>query len=152
MQKTYYKKPNFTLHKASCLDVLNKMEENSVDMIFADPPYFLSSGSFTCHNGKMVSVKKGDWDLCNGTRKNFEFHLNWIKACKRVLKPNGTIWISGFARSRLGIGRGCEPGSSCMTWPKMLPPIWTSCSRSGPVMSTSIVRPEPMPRPKRLLW
>ena len=99
MKKTYYEKSNFTLYKASCLDVLNEMEENSVDMIFADPPYFLSSGSFTCHNGKMVSVKKGDWDLCNGTKKNFEFHLNWIKACKRVLKPNGTIWISGTYHS-----------------------------------------------------
>jgi site-specific DNA-methyltransferase (adenine-specific) len=44
-------------------------------MIFADPPYFLSSGSFTCQNGKMVSVKKGDWDLSSGIKKNFEFHL-----------------------------------------------------------------------------
>jgi len=99
MQKPYYKKQNFTLYKASCLNILNELEENSVDMIFADPPYFLSSGSFTCHNGKMVSVKKGDWDLCNGTKKNFEFHLNWIKACKRVLKPNGSIWISGTYHS-----------------------------------------------------
>jgi site-specific DNA-methyltransferase (adenine-specific) len=57
------------------LDILNEFPENSVDMIFADPPYFLSSGSFTCQNGKMVSVKKGDWDLSNGIKKNFEFHL-----------------------------------------------------------------------------
>jgi site-specific DNA-methyltransferase (adenine-specific) len=68
-------------------------------MIFADPPYFLSSGTFSCQNGKMVSVKKGDWDLSNGTKKNFEFHLEWIKACHRVLKPGGTIWISGTYHS-----------------------------------------------------
>jgi len=64
-------------------------------MIFADPPYFLSSGSFTCQNKKNGKRKKGDWDLGNGTQKNFEFHLEWIKACRRVLKPQGTIWISG---------------------------------------------------------
>lgn len=55
--KPYYKKKNFTLYKEDCLKILEQMPENSVDMIFADPPYFLSSGSFTCQNGKMVSVK-----------------------------------------------------------------------------------------------
>jgi len=99
MQKPYYEKHNFTLYQADSLDLLAQIPENSVDMIFADPPYFLSSGSFTCQNGKMVSVKKGDWDLTNGTKKNFEFHLAWIEACKRILKPNGTIWISGTYHS-----------------------------------------------------
>ena len=99
MKKPYYQKQNITLYQADCLDILNNMEENSVDMIFADPPYFLSSGSFTCQNGKMTSVKKGDWDLCNGIKKNFEFHLAWIEACRRVLKPSGTIWISGTYHS-----------------------------------------------------
>jgi site-specific DNA-methyltransferase (adenine-specific) len=75
MIKPYYEKPKFKLYQANCLDILNEFPENSVDMIFADPPYFLSSGSFTCQNGKMVSVKKGDWDLSNGIKKNFEFHL-----------------------------------------------------------------------------
>ena len=99
MMKPYYEKPEFTLYKANCLDVLSELPEESVDMIFADPPYFLSSGSFTCQNGKMTSVKKGDWDMCNGAKKNFEFHLKWIGACKRVLKPGGTLWISGTYHS-----------------------------------------------------
>jgi site-specific DNA-methyltransferase (adenine-specific) len=98
-QKPYYEKPRFKLFQDDCLNVLSSLPENSVDMIFADPPYFLSSGSFTCQNGKMVSVKKGDWDLTNGLKKNFEFHLSWIKACRRVLKPSGTIWISGTYHS-----------------------------------------------------
>ena len=55
MQKPYYEKPGFKLYQADCLDLLNSLPENSVDMIFADPPYFLSSGSFTCQNGKMVA-------------------------------------------------------------------------------------------------
>jgi len=99
MLEPYYEKPRFKLYQANCLNILAELPENSVDMIFADPPYFLSSGSFTCQNGKMVSVKKGDWDLSNGTQKNFEFHVEWIKACRRILKPNGTIWISGTYHS-----------------------------------------------------
>ena len=99
MIKPYYQKQKFKLYNSDCLKVLAEMKENSVDMIFADPPYFLSSGSFTCQNGKRVSVKKANWDLSNGLKKNFEFHLEWIKACKRVLKPNGTIWISGTYHS-----------------------------------------------------
>ena len=103
-----YQKDNFTLYNADCLDVLASMPENSIDMIFADPPYFLSSGSFTCQNGKMVSVKKGDWDLSNGTKQNFDFHIEWIKACRRVLKPNGTIWISGTYHSIYQCGFALE--------------------------------------------
>ncbi|MDD3054148.1 MAG: site-specific DNA-methyltransferase, partial [Endomicrobiaceae bacterium] len=97
--KKYYDKKNFSLYQGDCLDVLKRIKDNSIDMIFADPPYFLSSGTFTCQSGKKVSVKKGDWDLSNGLKKNFEFQLEWIKECKRVLKPNGTIWISGTYHS-----------------------------------------------------
>ena len=68
MQKPYYQKQKFKLYNSDCLKVLAGMKENSVDMIFADPPYFLSSGSFTCQNGKRVSVKKADWDLSNGLK------------------------------------------------------------------------------------
>lgn len=95
----YFDRPNFKLYLSDCLDALAAMPEESVDMVFADPPYFLSSGSFTCHAGRMVSVKKGDWDLSNGTEENFNFHMAWIAACRRVLKPNGTIWISGTYHS-----------------------------------------------------
>jgi len=95
----YYKKPGFKLYHADCLNILGDLKENSIDMIFADPPYFLSNGTFTCQNGKMVSVKKGDWDLGNGHQENFKFHFNWIKASKKILKPNGTIWVSGTYHS-----------------------------------------------------
>ncbi|MCX6796224.1 MAG: site-specific DNA-methyltransferase [Candidatus Falkowbacteria bacterium] len=98
-EKPYFQNGNFVLYKEDCLKVLAELPENSVDMIFADPPYFLSSGTFTCQNGQMVSVKKGDWDLTNGLKKDLEFHLAWIKACHRALKPGGTIWISGTYHS-----------------------------------------------------
>jgi len=98
-EKPYFTKDSFVLYKSDCLKILEQIPENSVDMIFADPPYFLSSGTFSCQNGKMVSVKKGEWDLSNGLKKDFEFHIEWIKACHRILKLGGTIWISGTYHS-----------------------------------------------------
>lgn len=106
--KPYYTKDNFTLYNSDCIEFLNKLPENSVDMIFADPPYHLSNGGFTVHAGKMVSVNKGQWDISNGLKKDFEFHLEWIKACKRVLKPSGTIWISGTYHSIYRCGFALE--------------------------------------------
>jgi len=99
VENVYYQKPGFTLYHANCLDILDKFPENSIDMVFADPPYLLSNGGFTVHAGKRVSVNKGYWDKSNGIEKDFEFHLKWIQAVKRVLKPHGTIWISGTYHS-----------------------------------------------------
>ena len=99
MIKPFFRVPGFTLYLADSLALLPKFAENSVDLIFADPPYFLSNGTFTCHAGRAVSVKKADWDIGEDFQKNFNFHLEWIRACKRVLKPNGTIWISGTYHS-----------------------------------------------------
>lgn len=99
MIKPYYEDENFILYQGDSIEIMPMIDANSIDMIFADPPYFLSSGSFTCQNGKMVSVKKGDWDLSNGTQKNFDFHISWIKECRHILKPTGTIWISGTYHS-----------------------------------------------------
>jgi len=97
--KPYYKKGGFVLYKGDAIEILKKMKPNSVDMIFADPPYNLSNGGFTVHAGRRVSVNKGDWDKSNGLKKDFGFHLEWIEACRRVLKPGGTIWISGTYHS-----------------------------------------------------
>lgn len=75
MFKPYFEKSDFTLYQGNCLEVLKEIPENSVDMIFADPPYNLSNGGFTVHAGKMVSVNKGDWDKSNGLKKDWLFHL-----------------------------------------------------------------------------
>jgi len=92
------------LLQGDCIEILNQARENSVDMIFADPPYFLSNGGITCQAGKMVSVNKGKWDKSKGVRGNHEFNLEWLKACQRVLKPNGTIWVSGTTHIIYSIG------------------------------------------------
>lgn len=98
-EKPYFCKGNFVLYHTDCLKILEQLSENSIDMIFADPPYNLSNGGFTVHAGRRVSVNKGEWDVSKGLKKDFEFHLSWIRACKKVLKPNGTIWISGTYHS-----------------------------------------------------
>ncbi len=97
--KPYYAKPGFILYHADCLNILAELPENSIDMVFADPPYLLSNGGFTVHAGRRVSVNKGEWDKSNGVEKDFEFHLKWIKAIRRVLKPHGTLWVSGTYHS-----------------------------------------------------
>lgn len=95
----YFSSKNFTLYKDNSLTLLKKFPENKFNMIFADPPYFLSNGTFSCQNGKMVDVKKGDWDMSNSLEETIKFHKTWLKECKRILKPNGTIWVSGTYHS-----------------------------------------------------
>ena len=92
------------LYNGDCLEILNNLPEKSVDMIFADPPYNLSNDGYTVHAGKRVSVNKGNWDKSSGPEKDFNFHFEWIEACKRVLKDDGTIWISGTYHSIYGCG------------------------------------------------
>ena len=95
----YYCSPGAVIFNNDCLEILSGMPENSIDMIFADPPYMLSNSGFTCQNGRMVSVNKGEWDKSKGIEEDIVFHDEWIKACRRVLKPEGTIWISGTYHS-----------------------------------------------------
>ena len=97
--KLFYSHNSFQLYHGDCLDMAEIIPENSIDMIFADPPYFLSGGTYTCHGGKAVSVKKAEWDMGDSMEERFAFHKQWIAECKRVLKPNGTIWISGTYHS-----------------------------------------------------
>lgn len=65
------------------------------DMIFADPPYFLSNGGISVQSGKIVCVDKGDWDKGMSPDDINAFNLKWLSLCRDKLKNNGTIWISG---------------------------------------------------------
>jgi len=100
----YFQAKNFTLYNCDCLEFLDALPPESIDMIFADPPYNLSNDGFTCHAGRMVSVNKGAWDKSQGVENDFEFHKTWIGACKDVLTKDGTIWISGTYHSVYACG------------------------------------------------
>jgi site-specific DNA-methyltransferase (adenine-specific) len=97
-------KHHIRLFQGDCLELLALIPESTVDLIFADPPYFLSNGGITCHAGRMVSVNKGAWDKSNGPDANHEFNRSWLAACQRVLKPNGSIWVSGTAHVIHSVG------------------------------------------------
>jgi len=95
MIKPYFEAKNFILYAGDVFEVMQQFDPESIDMIFADPPYFLSNDGITCQSGKMVSVNKGKWDKSLGFEEDIEFTDSWIKACKTVLKKDGSIWISG---------------------------------------------------------
>ncbi len=97
--QAYYSEKNVRLYKGDVVETLNALPNECIDLIFADPPYNLSNGGFTCHAGKRVSVNKGKWDKSKGIEEDFQFHYRWIEACRRVLKPNGSLWISGTYHS-----------------------------------------------------
>ena len=81
------------------LEIMKTLKPESFDLIFSDPPYNLSNDGFTCQNGKMVSVNKGEWDKSKGFENDLAFHELWISQCKKLLKPNGTLWVSGTYHS-----------------------------------------------------
>lgn len=108
MPESYYKQKKFSLYHGNCIDVLNTFPEDFADMIFADPPYNLSNGGFSVHAGRMVSVNKGDWDKSKGFEDDYNFHYNWLNAVKRVLKPGGTLWVSGTYHSIYQCGHALQ--------------------------------------------
>ena len=127
----YYEDDDFKLLHGDALLLLKKMKPQSIDMIFADPPYFLSGDGITCSAGKMVSVKKGEWDDKIGIKEKHNFNKKWIRACKRVLKDDGTIWISGTMHNIYSIGMALEEEGfkviNNITWKKLNPPPNISC-------------------------
>ena len=119
------------IFQGDCLEILAKMPDHSIEMIFADPPYFLSNGGVTCHAGRMVSVNKGEWDKSRGPDADHAFNRAWLSACQRVLSPNGTIWISGTSHVIHSVGFTLQQVGfkllNDITWVKPNPPPNLSC-------------------------
>jgi site-specific DNA-methyltransferase (adenine-specific) len=133
-------KHHLRIYQGDCLDLLSQIPESSVDLVFADPPYFLSNGGITCHAGKMVSVNKGAWDKLPGpdfgpVRARFdkvhEFNTAWLAAAQRVLKPNGSLWVSGTAHVIHSVGFALQQLGfkllNDISWVKPNPPPNLSC-------------------------
>ncbi len=94
----------WALVQGDSLAVLEKLPPSSVDVAFADPPYMLSNGGTTCHSGRRASVNKGGWDASRGVSEDHAFQARWLEAVRRVLKPSGTLWVSGTQHVIFSIG------------------------------------------------
>lgn len=95
---------DFALYQGDSIALMDQMEAGSFDLVFADPPYFLSNGGFTCKGGKRAPVGKGGWDRSRGVEDDHRFTKAWLQACQRVLKPSGTIWVSGTQHVIFSVG------------------------------------------------
>ena len=84
----------FELFQGDATECLKNMS-TQFDMIFADPPYFLSRGYSSKINGEWKSFEKGEWDRVTSFDNINEFNRRWLLACRNVLKDDGTIWVSG---------------------------------------------------------
>lgn len=121
---------HFTLLRGDCIEQLNSFDFE-FDMIFADPPYHLSNGGFSIQSGKVVSVNKGKWDKSKGFEEDYHFDKAWLEACRKKLKKNGTIWVSGTYHNIFSIARCLTELDfrilNCITWEKTSPPPNLSC-------------------------
>ena len=84
---------DFTLLHGDCLELLAQLSDNSIDAIFADPPYFLSNGGISVQSGKQVCVDKGEWDKGGTPESIYQFNQQWLSICRNKLKDDGTIWL-----------------------------------------------------------
>ena len=132
MIQPFYKSDDraFTIVHGDCFEVLPQFDFK-FDMIFADPPYFLSNGGISYQAGKVVCVDKGEWDKGGTPESIMEFNRKWLTLCREKLKENGTIWISGthhniFAIANLLTELGYKI-LNVITWAKTNPPPNISC-------------------------
>ena len=120
----------FKLFKGDCFEILSKFK-GEFDLIFADPPYFLSNDGLSIQSGKIVSVNKGDWDKGYGIDEIDKFNIKWLALAKDALTDNGSVMISGTHHNIFSIGRALQKLDykilNIITWQKTNPPPNFSC-------------------------
>ena len=114
------------LYLGDALELLAQVPDNSIDCIWTDPPYLLSNDGITCVGGRMVSVNKGEWDRSQGLDADHEFNVTWTAEAFRVLKPTGTIWVSGTLHVYPSVGMALRQNGfrllNDIVWEKSNPP------------------------------
>lgn len=132
MIKPYYISANkdFLLAHGNTFELLSEFNFK-FDMIFADPPYFLSNGGISLQSGKIVCVNKGHWDKGKSIEEIDEFNLQWLSLCRDKLKENGTIWVSGTFHNIFSVATCLTKLGykilNVITWQKSNPPANISC-------------------------
>ena len=126
MSDVFYEDDLTKLIHADSFEYLDKMKRESIDVIFADPPYFLSGNGISNSGGKMVNVNKGEWDKSISIEEKHAYNREWLKKCKRLLTKNGTIWVSGTLHNIYSVGMALEQEGykilNNITWQKLNPP------------------------------
>jgi site-specific DNA-methyltransferase (adenine-specific) len=95
---------NFYLIEGDCIQLLGSFNFK-FDLIFADPPYFLSNNGLTIKNGKITSVNRGKWDKSQGSDFVNDFNRQWLKLVRDKMRDDATIWISGTMHNIFSIGQ-----------------------------------------------
>ena len=132
MIPSYYKSPSndFTVIKGDCVDTLSKFSFG-FDMVFSDPPYFLSGGGISYQSGQIVCVDKGEWDKPLTGEEMDAFNLRWLAACREHMKEEATIWISGTHHNIFSVQQQLLKLGfkilNVITWAKTNPPPNISC-------------------------
>jgi site-specific DNA-methyltransferase (adenine-specific) len=118
--------PGAIVYLADCVDLMKIIPPGSVDIVFADPPYRLSTGGVTLKNGRLASVDKGAWDRSMGFEEDHRFNVRWLKEARRILKPEGTIWVTGTHHIIFSLGFALQAMKfkliNQITWQKPDPP------------------------------
>ena len=128
----YYTSPSkdFLLANGDSFKLLKEFDFK-FDMIFADPPYFLSNGGISLQSGKVVSVDKGEWDKGMSQDEVMAFNMEWLRLCRDKLKDNGSIWISGTYHNIFSVANSLTVLGykilNVVTWEKTNPPVNISC-------------------------
>lgn len=128
----YYTSPSkdFLLANGDSFKLLKEFDFK-FDMIFADPPYFLSNGGISLQSGKIVSVDKGEWDKGMSQDEVMAFNMEWLRLCRDKLKDNGSIWISGTYHNIFSVANSLTVLGykilNVVTWEKTNPPVNISC-------------------------
>ena len=121
---------DFKLYYGDCMELLPLLNDK-VDMVFADPPYFLSNGGISVQSGKIVSVNKGEWDKGISIDEMHAFNMKWIGLCREILTDNGTIWVSGTYHNIFSVANALASLGfkilNVITWAKTNPPPNISC-------------------------
>jgi site-specific DNA-methyltransferase (adenine-specific) len=118
--------PGAIVYLADCVDLMKIIPSGSVDVVFADPPYRLSRGGVTVKSGRLAPVDKGTWDRSMGFAEDHRFNVRWLKEACRILKPDGTIWVTGTHHIIFSLGFALQTMKfkliNQITWAKPAPP------------------------------